>query len=175
MLISTNLKELYKQTNSNSNSLLMAKEMIVEKSIVIDKHVQEVYEFLKITRNQETFSVWNMKDPDKATTATGTDGTEGFLYAWDSKNKSVGAGSQRITRLVEGQRIDYAMVFESPMKNTGTSSFVLEAIGASETRVSWDFRGPTKFPMSLFLGPIKKMLGKDIVKSLENLKKKLES
>ena len=153
----------------------MAKEMILEKSIVISKPVQEVYDFLKITRNQETFSVWNMKDPNKATTATGTDGTEGFLYAWDSKNKSVGAGSQRITRMVEGQRIDYALVFERPMKNTGTSSFILEAAGAGQTRVTWDFSGPTKFPMSLFAGLIKKMLGKDIVQSLENLKKNLES
>lgn len=152
----------------------MAKEMILEKSIVISKPVQEVYDFLKITRNQETFSVWNMKDPGKATTATGTDGTEGFLYAWDSKDKSVGAGSQQITRLVEGQRIDYALKFERPMKNTGTSAFILESLGAGQTRVTWDFRGPTKFPMSLFAGMIKKMLGKDIVQSLENLKKKLE-
>lgn len=152
----------------------MAKEMIIEKSIVINQPVQAVYDYLKITRNQESFSVWNMKDPNKATTGTGTDGTEGFLYAWDSKDKSVGAGSQRITKLVEGQRIEYALVFERPMKNTGTSGFTLETAGPDQTRVTWDFRGPTKFPMSLFAGLFKKMLGKDIAQSLDNLKKKLE-
>lgn len=152
----------------------MAKEMIIERSILINRSKQDVYDFLKITRNQETFSVWNMKDPNKATTTTGTDGTEGFVYAWDSKNKSVGAGSQRITRISEGQRIDYALNFERPMKNTGTSSFVLESVDTGQTRVIWEFRGPTKFPMSLFAGIFKKKLGKDIDESLGNLKKKLE-
>ena len=152
----------------------MAKEMIVEKSIIIDKPVQEVYDFLKITRNQETFSVWNMKDPAKETTTEGTDGTVGFRYVWNSKNKSVGAGSQRITKMAEGHRIDYELAFERPMKNTGTSAFILGSVSADQTRVTWDFRGPTKFPMSLFAGLFKKMLGKDIVQSLENLKQKME-
>jgi hypothetical protein len=60
------------------------------------------------------------------------------------------------------------------MKNTGTSKFILESITSDQTKVIWDFRGPTKFPMSLFAGLFKKMLGKDITQSLENLKTRLE-
>ncbi|MBK8682406.1 MAG: hypothetical protein IPN31_10985 [Bacteroidetes bacterium] len=60
------------------------------------------------------------------------------------------------------------------MKNTAQSKFIIESVSENQTKVSWDFRGPTKFPMSLFKGLIAKMLGKDIAKSLENLKAKLE-
>ena len=152
----------------------MAKEMIVEKSIVIGKSNQEVFNFLKITKNQETFSVWNMKDPSKKTTSVGTDGTVGFTYSWDSKDKSVGAGSQKITNLEDGKKIAYELNFERPMKNTGTSGFIIESLGSNESKVTWEFRGPTKFPMSLFAGLFKKMLGKDMAQSLDNLKGRLE-
>jgi len=152
----------------------MGKEMIVEKSITIDKPSQDVFNFLKFIRNQETFSVWNMKDPVKETTSTGIDGAEGFTYSWNSKVKSVGAGSQKITKLIDGKRIEFDLNFERPMKNTGSSKFIIEPLAANKTKVIWDFRGPTKFPMYLFLGAITKMLGKDIAQSLENLKIKLE-
>ena len=41
----------------------MAKEMIIEKNVSINKSIGEVSEFLKETKNQDRFSVWNMKDP----------------------------------------------------------------------------------------------------------------
>ena len=148
--------------------------MIVEKSITIDKNRQVVFEYLKICRNQEHFSVWNMKDPNKKTASEGTDGTVGFKYSWDSKDNSVGAGSQTIAEIIEGESIAYDLAFERPMKNTGSSTFTIESVSAETTKVYWSFRGPTKFPMSLFVGFFKKMLGKDMAISLENLKKNLE-
>jgi hypothetical protein len=68
----------------------MAKEMIVEKSILIASSSQAVFDFLKITKNQERFSVWNMKDPAKETSSVGIDGTEGFIYSWNSKKEKCG-------------------------------------------------------------------------------------
>ena len=152
----------------------MASEMIVEKSVVINQPREVIYDYLKFSKNMDHYSVWNMKDPNKKVEYTGTDGTVGFLYKWDSKDKSVGAGTQQITNLVDGARIEYEMNFERPMKNTGTSKFILSEINERQTLVIWDFRGPTKFPMSLFKGIFQKMLGKDLLMSLENLKKILE-
>ena len=152
----------------------MPKEMIVEKTVVINKPRQEVFDYLKFAENMDNFSVWNMADPDQTTSYSGTDGTEGFTYSWDSKMKNVGAGSQQITKIVDGERIEYALNFERPMKNTGTSKFLLSDHGDGQTKVTWDFRGPTKFPMSLFKSIFQKMLGKDIAQSLDNLKALLE-
>ena len=148
--------------------------MIVEKSIIMDKPSLEVFNLLKITKNQEKFSEWNMKDPNKETTSTGVDGTVGFIYTWNSKNNSVGEGCQEITNLIEGELIEYDLTFERPMQNTGNSKFIIQSLSKKQTKVTWIFVGQTKFPTSLFKGLLKKILGKDIIKSLENLKVLLE-
>ena len=114
-----------------------------------------------------------MADPNQKVSTQGNDGTIGFIYSWDSQNKNVGAGSQEIVELIEGEKIVYKLRFERPMKNVADSQFLLEEISPTQTKVTWDFRGPTKFPMSLFTGFFAKMLGKDLQKSLENLKAKL--
>ena len=152
----------------------MATELFVEKSVEINRPKQELYDFLKFCKNQDQFSVWNMADPGKKTSCQGEDGKEGFVYTWDSTVKNVGAGSQEIRKLVEGKSIEFSLRFEKPMKNTGKSTFLLTEISPSQTEVTWSFSGPTKFPMSLFKGMFQKMLGKDLAKSLENLKVKLE-
>ena len=152
----------------------MARELFVEKSVEINRPKQELYDFLKMCKNQDQFSVWNMADPGKKTSFQGVDGTEGFVYSWDSTVKNVGAGSQEISTLVEGESIEFSLRFEKPMKNTGNSTFLLAEISPAQTMVTWNFSGPTKFPMSLFKGMFQKMLGKDLAKSLDNLKLLME-
>ncbi|MEZ5012703.1 MAG: SRPBCC family protein [Chitinophagales bacterium] len=151
----------------------MPKGLYIEKSVEIARSKSEVYNYLKYCRNQDQFSVWNMADPEKKTNYTGTDGEVGFVYSWDSTNKNVGAGSQEIKKMNPDERIEYELRFERPMKNVGVSVFTLAEAG-SGTKVTWNFSGPTKFPMSLFKGMFQKMLGKDIAKSLDNLKTVLE-
>lgn len=152
----------------------MASEMVIEKSVTINKPREAVFGYIKFARNMDHYSVWNMADPEKKTSYTGTDGTVGFTYRWDSKNKNVGAGEQEIVSIAEGKSIAFELRFERPMKNVGSSKFVLSDAGNGQTKVMWDFRGPVKFPMSLFKGMFQKMLGKDIAKSLDNLKELLE-
>ena len=152
----------------------MAKDMIIEKNVSVNKNINEVFNFLKQTKNQDRFSVWNMKDPNMKRDYSGTDGTKGFVYSWDSKDKNVGAGSQEIKNISEGNRIDYELRFIRPMQNTAASSFVLNKIDENSTSVTWTFQSPTKFPMSLFAPIFKNMLGKQLNQSLQNLKALLE-
>lgn len=152
----------------------MAKEMRIERSININKNISEVFNYLKQTKNQDNFSLWNMKDPTMKKTYSGVDGTKGFIYTWDSKDKNVGAGSQEIVNITEPNRIDYQLRFLRPMKNTAASSFILTTIDSNTTTVTWTFIGETKFPMSLFAFIFKKILGKQIEQGLGNLKGLLE-
>ena len=154
----------------------MARDLFVKKSILVNRPRKEVFEYLKYSRNQDEFSVWNMKDPNRKVEVKGIDGTIGHIYSWDSAtDKNVGAGSQEITKIVAEERIEYKLRFERPMKNVADSKFVLREISNNQTEVIWDFTGPTKFPMSLFKSIFEKMLGKDLSKSLDNLKARLES
>lgn len=152
----------------------MAKEMYIEHSIIIDKPQSDVYSYLKHLKNQDQFSVWNRRDPNQKTTSQGVDGTVGYIYTWDSEVKGVGAGSQEIKKLVDNALIEYELRFERPMENVAQSKFVLEKIADNQTKVIWDYKSPTSFPISLFSGIFKRMLRKDMAKSLENLKAKLE-
>jgi hypothetical protein len=148
--------------------------MKIEKSITINKPSGTVFNYLKLTRNQDNFSVWNMTDPDMNKNYQGTDGTVGFIYGWDSTVKNVGAGEQEITGMEDGKRIEYAIRFFRPMQNTGTTKFEISPDGDQNTVVTWIFESPSKFPMSLFAPLFKIMLGKDLSKGLMNLKTILE-
>ena len=152
----------------------MAAELFVEKSVEVNRSKQEVFDYLKYCKNQDYFSVWNMADPAKKTAYEGIDGSEGFVYTWDSQVKNVGAGSQKIARILGNESIEFDLRFDRPMKNTGTSRFRLSSVNDELTRVTWEFSGPTKFPMSLFKGMFQKMLGKDLAQSLSNLKQVME-
>lgn len=153
----------------------MAKEMIIEKNISISRNFAEVFNYLKQTKNQDQFSVWNMKDPTMKKTHSGTDGTKGFVYSWDSKDKNVGAGSQEITNIVDGSKIEYELRFSRPMQNIASSAFIVSKTSENNTSVTWTFSSPTKFPMSLFSPIFKNMLGKQLSQSLQNLKALLEN
>ena len=152
----------------------MAKEMIIEKTVSINRNINEVFNYLKQTKNQDNFSEWNMKDPGMKKEYAGTDGTKGFIYSWDSKDKSVGAGSQEITNITEPNKIDYLLKFKRPMQNSATSGFALDETGENNTSVTWKFQSTSKFPMSLFASFLKKILGKQMEQSLQNLKAVLE-
>lgn len=150
-------------------------EMRIERNITLNLPLQNVFDYLRIVRNQDNFSVWNMTDPDKDIEIIGTDGTVGFIYKWDSKtNKNVGAGEQELTEIKEGKSIDYDIRFFRPMKNTAKSKFIFDKLSATQTKVTWGFYSPSKFPMSLMKPLFQKMLGNNIQKSLDNLKVLLE-
>jgi hypothetical protein len=148
--------------------------MKIKKSITINKSSRVVFDYLKITGNQDNFSVWNMADPNMKKTYKGTDGTIGFQYTWDSSVKNVGAGVQETTAIEDGKSIEYSINFSRPMKNHGKTRFEITSLGSDSTSVVWVFDSPSKFPMSLFAPIFKKMLGKDLEKGLINLKGILE-
>jgi len=104
----------------------------------------------------------------------GTDGTVGFIYGWDSKNKNVGAGEQEITGIKDGKSIEYEIKFFRPIQNTGISKFQIDESGDNSSSVTWSFNSPSKFPYSLLAPIFRKMMGKDIQKGLGNLKTILE-
>ncbi|MCC6373157.1 MAG: SRPBCC family protein [Bacteroidia bacterium] len=156
------------------SAALMNKNMSIRKTISINKPAAEVYNYLKLTKNQDNFSVWNMADPNMKKDYMGTDGTVGFKYSWDSTNKNVGAGEQEIKSLSENKSIDYEIRFTRPMKNVANGGFVLESKSPNETSVSWCFNGPMIFPMNLMKSMFEKMLGKDLESGLNNLKGILE-
>jgi len=155
-------------------SLVTKKAYSIEREITIEKSSQTVFDYVKFIRNQEQFNVWVMKDPNVKIEYRGIDGTKGFISAWEG-NKQAGKGEQEIKEINEGQNINVELRFEKPFKNVGQTYLVVKPISEYETSLKWQMVGENKFPMNIMNLVIDSLLGKDLEKSLENVKRILET
>jgi hypothetical protein len=153
------------------------KDYSVGKEIVINKSKNIVFDYLRLLKNQNKFSVWGSMDPNMKTEFRGSDGTEGFISAWESDNKNVGQGEQEILKIVDGERVDYEIRFIKPFKSTSWAYITTAIVNDNQTRVHWEFNGKMKYPANLMLlfMNMEKMVGGDLDKGLQNLKIILEN
>jgi hypothetical protein len=157
--------------------LFVKKDYSVGKDIIVNKPKTAVFEYLKFLKNQNKFSVWGSMDPTMKTDFRGTDGTVGFVSAWESdNNKNVGKGEQEILKMVDGERIDYEIRFLKPFKSTSWAYITTIAVNDNQTKVHWEFTGKMKYPtnLTLLFMNMEKMVGGDLEKGLQNLKVLLE-
>jgi hypothetical protein len=157
-------------------ALFIKKEYTINRTQLIKKPIAEVFNYLRHIKNQDDFSKWVMTDPAMQKKYTGTDGTVGFIYGWDSKNKQAGAGEQEIIQIDENKKIDIEVRFERPMKSIAKTPFMVEKINAFETKVIWEMHGKMNYPINFLLVVMNmdKLLGNDMQTSLHNLKSILE-
>ena len=157
-------------------ALFVKKEMHAEREVVINKPKSDVFTYVKLLKNQNDYSKWGTMDPAMKKEFKGTDGTVGFVSAWESDNGDVGKGEQEIKGLKEGERVDYEIRFIKPFESTATSYMTTEAVAENQTRVKWGFSGKMMYPfnvMGLFVN-MDKSIGDDFGAGLANLKAKLE-
>lgn len=147
----------------------------IERAIVINKPQSEVFNYIKLLKNQDYYSKWVMTDPAMKKEFTGTDGTAGFIYAWDSENKQAGKGAQEITK-VTGSGIETEVRFEKPFKGISHTALETQAVSPTQTKTIWKFIGDKNYMMKVMhlLLNLEKVLGKDMQTSLITLKNNLE-
>jgi Polyketide cyclase / dehydrase and lipid transport len=152
--------------------LFVKKDYTVGKEVIVNKSKSFVFDYLRFLKNQNKFSVWATMDPNMKTEYSGTDGTEGFVSAWDSENKNVGKGEQEILKIVNGERIDYEIRFIKPFASTSWANMIVASANENQTRVHWEFTGKMKYPtnLTLLFMNMEKMVGNDLEKGLQNLK-----
>lgn len=155
-------------------ALLVKKEFLLEKQITINKSKHVVFNYLKLIRNQEQYSVWVIKDPQVKLTYTGIDGSVGFKSSWASNDRNVGIGEQEIIKLEEDKSIEVEIRFKKPFEGTNWARTTVSEFGDSQTKVVNTFYGKNKFPMNLMNLMMDKMIGKDLQQNLLNMKTNLE-
>ena len=155
---------------------LLSKNYLIERSVTIDRSRQDIFNFIKLLRNADQYNKWVMIDPKLIKTFSGTDGTKGCVYAWESENKQVGKGEQEITSITEGDKIEYELRFFKPFENVCGAYLSTKTVSDNQTHVTWGFMGERNYPMRIFhfLFNLKKVLGNDLQTSLHNLKNVLE-
>lgn len=155
-------------------ALFVKKDFVLEKHVVIQRPKQEVFDYLKLIKNQEHYSVWVMKDPKINIVYTGTDGTVGFTSSWTSDDKNVGIGEQEIIELKEGESMKVEIRFKEPFEGTNYASTTVSTTADGQTSVSNVFTGKSKYPMNIMNLFMDKMVGKDMQQNLDNMKANLE-
>jgi hypothetical protein len=154
-------------------ALVIPKRFHLEREIIINKPIAEVFPYLRSLKNQDNWSVWGKRDPNMKREFRGTDENVGFVNAWEG-NKDVGKGEQEIMGIEEFERIDFQLRFEKPFKMTNDAYLITEPIALDKTKVRWGFTGISSRPMNVFSSLMKGTLAKDFDAGLLNLKRILE-
>ncbi|RKE94968.1 SRPBCC family protein [Ichthyenterobacterium magnum] len=157
-------------------ALFAPKTYEVNRSIVINKPLPEVFSYLKHIKNQDYWSPWKKRDPNMKQEFVGTDGEVGFIAKWDG-NKEVGLGEQEIIKIVENDRVEARLRFFKPWKSESDAVTSVEAVDNNQTKVTWGFLGKNKVPANIFmmLYNVDKHVGKDFEEGLASLKEILEN
>lgn len=158
-------------------AFFVKKEYSVVQEVTINQPKQIVFDYAKLLKNQDEYSVWMKIDPNVEKTYKGTDGMAGFVSAWSSKNEEVGKGEQEITGIKDGERIDYELRFLEPFESKSEAYMTFESLDSAKVKVQWGFNGKMNYPMNLMLlfMDMEGMIGKDLQDGLNNLKVILEN
>jgi uncharacterized protein YndB with AHSA1/START domain len=158
-------------------AIFVDKDYAVEREITINKPKQEVFDYIKLLKNQDNYSKWAKMDPNIKKIFRGEDGTVGFVSAWESDNEDVGVGEQEIIKITEGERIDFELRFFKPFEATEPAYMTTETVDENQTKVTWGFSGHMNYPMNLMMlfMDFEQIIGDDLETGLKNLKQILES
>src|ERR1700743_3195845 len=154
-------------------ALFMKKGYTTYQEIIIHAPRQKVFDYIKHIKNQDNFNKWIMIDPGMKKEFKGTDGTVGFIYAWNG-NKEAGEGEQEIKSITEGKNIEMEIRFVRPFAGVAQAEMTAESLSDDQTKVSWSTASTMKYPLNIMLPMIVKMLEKDMGTSLTILKNILE-
>ncbi len=155
-------------------ALFSPKEYKVVRETIINRNRMDVFNYARMLKNQEKFSVWVMRDPNINILYTGTDGSVGAMTSWTSNVKNVGVGEQEIKKINEGESIEVEVRFRKPFESVGFGTTSMSDAGNGATLVSSRFSGISKFPFNIMNLMMDKMLGKDMLQNLQNMKNILE-
>lgn len=156
--------------------LIAPKNYEVNRSIIVNRPLSAVFDYLKYIKNQDDWSPWKKKDPNMKQFFEGTDGEIGFISKWEG-DKAVGMGEQEIKRIVENESIETELRFLKPWKSQSDAYLRVVGLDNQQTNVTWGFSGRNKFPFSIFMlfMNMDKAVGKDFEEGLSNLKQQLEN
>lgn len=120
----------------------------VDRSININKSVEEVYKVISDFHTWQPWSPWLIMEPEVKVTVR----DDGKYYEW--AGDLVGSGNMTVLKEDENKSIDYDLTFLTPWKTQSKVGFILKPDGEG-TKVNWTMEG--SLPWFMFW--MKKMMG----------------
>ncbi|WP_374172739.1 SRPBCC family protein [Flavobacterium tructae] len=143
----------------------------IRREIIVHKPKAEVFDFIKLNRNQKLYSKWLLLDPATKIDITGTDGTAGSVLTFESKHHKTGKGEWEIKK-VENNRIDFELRFLAPYVFTANGHMQTETLAGNQTKLIWIYNSGMNWPKNFMLlfFDMDKIIGADVEESLTNIK-----
>lgn len=154
--------------------LFLPKRFAITREVIVARPAREAFDFMKLLKNQERYSVYAKADPDMKIEYRGTDGTPGAIVSWDSDDKNVGKCEQEIRRIEDGKRIEIEIRFREPFQSVDPLVTEIEALDASSTRIRNTYQGKIRYPYNLLVWWVMAKIRENMQASLENAKAVLE-
>lgn len=140
----------------------MAK-VTVNKSIKIDKPIDEVYKIINDFHTWTAWSPWLVSEPNAKVTIA----DDNSHYAWEGDR--VGSGEMKIVGTKENASITIDLTFLKPWKSFAKTEFFLKAEG-NQTNVTWTLENKLPFFMFWMKNMMSAWIGMDYMRGLSMLK-----
>ncbi len=128
-------------------ALFIKKDFHFEKSQAINASKDVVWDNVVKFENHQKWSQWKKMDPNMKVVITGTDGEKGAKMSWTSDHDKVGNGSQTITNVIAGERVDSELDFDGK----GTAKTYMKVSGDStKCTATWALDMHLGYPFNLF-------------------------
>lgn len=154
--------------------LFLPRRFAITREVVVARPAREVFDFMKLLKNQERYSVYAKADPAMKIAYRGTDGAPGAIVSWDSDDKNVGKSEQEIKAIEDGRKIEIEIRFREPFQSVDPFVTEIEALGTNETRIRNIYRGKIRYPYNLLVWWVMAKARENMQASLDNAKAVLE-
>jgi hypothetical protein len=146
-----------------------------ERSGMINAPADKIYPYLSNFKLGYTWNPYDQKDPNIKRNFKGTEGAVGSIMEFDG-NAEAGTGTLELLKAVPNESSEIRLVMTKPIHADNLIQYKLIPEGTG-TRFSWTMSGDGGFfgkLISVFID-CEKMVTKDFVVGIENLKKVVES
>lgn len=142
-------------------------EFIVERKIVVEKPLQEVFAIVRDFKQWPAWSPWLIQEKDCQLTYK----DDGKSYSWEGV--FVGSGSMTVKKISPNERIDYHLQILKPWKSESAVSLIFSGKPGA-TEVTWRMVGKLPFFMFWMKKMLVGMIGMDYARGLAMLKEYVE-
>lgn len=154
--------------------LFLPRKYTISRETLVARPAREVFDFMKLLKNQERYSTYAQADPGMKIEYRGTDGAPGAIVSWDSNDRNVGKSEQEIKALEDGKRIEIEIRFAWPFQSADPLVMEIEEISPRETRIRNTYRGKIRYPYNLLVWWVMAKVRENMQASLDNAKAVLE-
>lgn len=129
--------------------LYVDRQLVFERSIIVDKSIYDAYQYVSCLNNHKTFSPWYLQDEDVKTSCDGGDDAScGFTCEWQTDNGAIGDGAEEILCIADIDRIETIVRLKDPFKFFSYSTIITEKWGSSQTKVIWKMKSNMPIPFN---------------------------